>query len=269
MKAGFIQFDPLFGDIDGNVEKAANMAERTEADLLVLPELFNTGYLFRSKEEVARLAEEIPGGPTTEALCEIARKRNIHIVAGIAEREGDRFFNSAVIVSPRGYVDTYRKLHLFYEEKRWFEPGNRGFKVYDIGMCTIGVIICFDWIFPESMRILALKGAQVICHSANLVLPFCQEAMKTRCLENRVFSITANRTGTEERGGASLHYTGRSRIVAPNTDVLYTAGESTDEAGVVEIDPTQAKDKQLNEYNHLFDDRREEFYGPLLNGGGE
>jgi len=269
MKAGFVQFDPLFGDVDGNIEKAVHMAEGIDADLLVLPELFNTGYLFTSKAEVAELAEEIPGGKTTDALCEIARKRNMYIVGGIAEREGDRIFNSAVIVSPAGYVDTYRKLHLFYEEKRWFEPGNREFEVYDIGTCMIGVMICFDWIFPESMRILALKGAEVICHSANLVLPFCQEAMKTRCLENRVFSITANRTGTEERGGSTLHYTGRSRIVAPNTDVLYTAGESTDETGVVEIDPAQAKNKQLNEYNHLFDDRRKEFYGPLLDDGGK
>jgi predicted amidohydrolase len=91
------------------------------------------------------------------------------------------------------------------EEALWFCPGDRDFPVFDIGPCKIGIMICFDWFFPESMRILSLKGADVICHSANLVLPFCQDAMVTRCLENHVFAITANRIGMENRGGKTFH----------------------------------------------------------------
>ncbi|MBN2284231.1 MAG: acyltransferase [Deltaproteobacteria bacterium] len=268
MKVGFVQFNPRFGDISGNIEQALGLAESADAELLVLPELFNTGYLFASPHEVAELSEEVPGGRTTEALSDLARRKKAWIIGGLAERDSDVFYNSAVLAGPDGYHDTYRKIHLFSEEKKWFQPGNRGFRVYDIGECTIGIMICFDWIFPESVRTLSLMGAQVICHAANLVLPYCQESMKTRCLENRVFSITANRTGTETRGGQTLSYTGRSRIIAPDTEVLHTAGEDTDEAGVVDIDPERALDKQLNPYNNLFGDRRVEFYGRLLKKQG-
>jgi len=124
-------------------------------------------------------------------------------------------------------------------------------------------MICFDWIFPETTRILALKGADVICHCANLVLPYCQEAMVTRCLENRVFAVTANRTGTETRGEKSLHFTGKSQITGPDGSILYRAGEATEECGVVEIDPTLARNKVINPYNDAFGSRRNEYYGEL------
>jgi predicted amidohydrolase len=264
MKAGFVQLEPLFGEVDQNIEKAETLIDNADADLLVLPELFNTGYVFTAKEEVAELSEEIPQGKTTQALCRIAKKNDVYLVAGLAEKSGGRYFNSAVIVSPRGYVGTYRKIHLFFEEKLWFDPGDGPFEVYDIGPYTFGVMICFDWIFPESMRVMSLKGAHIICHSANLVLPFCQDAMKTRCIENRVFAVTSNRTGTESRNGRSLRFTGKSQITDPTAEVLYQAGPESEEAGVVAVDLNRAEDKQLNEYNNLFRDRRPEFYGILL-----
>jgi predicted amidohydrolase len=260
VKVAFIQFDPVFGDIEGNVGKAVAMIERTEAEVIVLPELFNTGYLFVSKDEAFDLSEPVPGGRTTEALCAVARKKNAHIVAGLNERQGDSLFNSAVIVAPSGHLGTYRKIHLFNEEKLWFQPGDLGFQVYDIGSCRIGVMVCFDWYFPESMRTLALRGADLVCHPANLVLPFCQDAMLTRCLENRVFAVTANRTGEERRGGKVFRYTGGSQITAPGAKVLYRAGAETEEIGTAGIDLSLARDKNLNPYNHALLDRREEFY---------
>ena len=243
MKIGFVQFEPLFGDVDGNLKKAGDLIMESDADLLGLPELFNTGYVFTSKEEAVSLAEEVPRGRTTRGLCEIAKEKGVFIVAGLAEKDGDRIYNSSVLVSPDGYVGRYRKTHLFFEEKLWFDPGDEGFQVYDIGICTVGIMICFDWIFPESMRILSLMGADVICHPSNLVLPFCQDAMKTRCLENRAFAVTANRTGTEERGGKSLYYTGKSQITGTRGDVLFQAGEGTEEVGIVEIEVSEARDK--------------------------
>jgi len=260
MKAAFVQFNPVFGDIKGNLRKAVSLIESTDADVIVLPELFNTGYLITSKEEAFDLSEPVPGGKTTDALCAAARRKSAHIVAGLNERRGDLLFNSAVIVSPSGYLDTYRKIHLFNEEKLWFTPGDRGFSVYDIGHCRIGVMICFDWFFPESMRTLALRGADLICHPANLVLPFCQDAMITRCLENRLFAVTANRTGTEERNGRAFHYTGRSQITAPGANVLCRAGAETEEIGIAQIDVSLSRDKNLNLFNHVINDRREEFY---------
>lgn len=260
IKAAFIQFGPVFGDIAGNIRKAVTLIERSDAEVVVLPELFNTGYLITSQEEAFDLSEPVPGGRTTEALCSVARKKNVHIVAGLNERQGDDLFNSAVVVAPSGYLGTYRKIHLFNEEKLFFRPGDLGFAVYDIGACKIGVMVCFDWFFPESMRTLALQGADLICHPSNLVLPFCQEAMITRCLENRVFAVTANRTGEERRKGKVSSYTGKSQITAPGAQVLCRAGAETEEIGTAEIDVRLSRDKSLNPYNHVLLDRREAFY---------
>lgn len=260
MKVGFVQFDPRFGEVDRNLDTAGRLIEEVEADLLVLPELFNTGYLFTSAMEVAALSEEIPGGKTTGFLAELAKRKGVHLLGGLCERDGSRFYNSAVLVSPQGVMGTYRKVHLFFEEKLWFAPGEDGFPVFDIGVCKLGVMICFDWFFPESARVLALKGAQVIGHPANLVLPYCQEAMKTRCLENRVFAVTCNRTGAERRGGKSLSYTGKSQVVDVRSEVLLRAGGEGETTGVVTIDPALADWKVLNAHNDLFKDRRPRFY---------
>jgi len=263
VKAGFVQFNPEFGEIDRNIGRARELVASVDAQLIVLPEFFNTGYLIAAREEAWDLGEPVPNGKTTTALCEMARAKNLNIVAGLIEREGDKLFNAAVLVSPDGYVATYRKMHLFNEEKRWFDPGDKGFEVYDLGICKIGIMICFDWFFPESMRILSLKGADVICHPANLVLPFCQDAMITRCLENRVYAITANRTGVETRAGKSFRYTGGSQITAPGAQVLYRAGIESDEVGVAKLDLTVVREKKINAFNDLFADRRTEYYGLL------
>ncbi len=264
MKIGFVQFEPLFGEIDRNLARVGGLIMKSDADLLVLPELFNTGYVFTSKEETIFLSEEVPQGRTTRMLCEFAREKGAFIVGGLAERAGDCTFNSAVLVSPWGYVGRYRKTHLFFEEKLWFDPGDEGFRVYDIGMCKVGIMICFDWFFPEAMRVLSLMGADLICHPANLVMPFCQDAMKTRCLENHVFAVTANRTGTETRENRSLLFTGASQITGLDGGILCRAGEDSEEVRTVEIDPESARDKNLNDYNNLFADRRPEFYGDLV-----
>ena len=111
----------------------------------------------------------------------------------------------------------------FYNEKLWFAPGNRPLEVYTIGTVTIGIMICFDWFFPEVARALAVKGADILCHPANLVLPYCPQAMITRCIENRVFAITANRIGTERRTEESLSFIGTSQILGTKGEILYRA----------------------------------------------
>jgi len=264
MKAGFIQFSPEFGRVNENIDKAISIIEKADAELIVLPELFNTSYLFVSIEEVIAVAEEIPAGKTIRALSAIARKKKINIVAGIIEKSQGDLYNSAVLVSPERYVETYRKVHLFNEENLWFKPGNTGFNVFDLGICKVGIMICFDWFFPESARILALKGADIICHPANLVLPYCQNAMVTRCLENKVYTITANRTGCEERSGKRLSYTGKSQIASPDGRILYRAGVQNDEIGIVEIDVQIARNKRVNEHNDIFADRKPEYYQDLI-----
>ena len=259
MKVGFLQTFPIFGEKQENVNNAVLKIKQLNADLVVLPELFNTGYQFTSKEEVLAFAEEVPKGQTTQALITLAKERRVYIVAGLAERENGRFYNSAVFVGPEGFIGCYRKLHLFYNEKKWFESGNRGLNVYDIGEAKVGIMICFDWFFPEVARYLALKGSDIICHPSNLVLPYCPQAMIIRCLENRVFAITANRIGYEKRSDEKLAFIGTSQILGTKGEILYRASSDKEEAVVVEVDPNSARDKQVTPLNHLFNDRKIKF----------
>ncbi|MDX9715729.1 MAG: nitrilase-related carbon-nitrogen hydrolase [Dissulfurispiraceae bacterium] len=261
MRAGYFQFSPVFGDIKANVSRAVDAIASVSADLVVLPELFNTGYQFVSKEEAGSLAEDVPSGYTTKRLSALSIKKQMYIVAGIAEKSGDLLYNSAVITGPQGYMGTYRKTHLFFEEKLWFAPGDTGFKVWPTSVGKIGIMICFDWYFPESCRTLALRGAQVIAHPSNLVLPHCPDAMVTRCLENRVHAVTANRTGLEARGGKGpLTYIGSSQITSFEGKIIQRASRDSDEIFITEIDPENAESKDLNQFNNLFDDRRKDLY---------
>lgn len=260
MKVAFVQTSPVFGQVRKNVEHAAGLVSGVDATLIVLPELFSTGYQFKSRAEAMRLAER-SDGYTVGRVVELAREKNAYVVAGFAEKTDKRVYNSSFLAGPSGVMGIYRKAHLFNSEKEIFSTGNTHYKVYDIGVARVGLMICFDWIQPEVTRTLALKGAEVICHPSNLVLPYCPPAMITRSFENRVFSVTCNRVGAEERvRGARLRFIGSSQIVSPNGDVLLRAGDEGEEVGVVDIDPKDARDKSINPYNHVFKDRRLGFY---------
>jgi predicted amidohydrolase len=262
MRTGYFQFDPVFGEVLRNLDVVATRLDVVEADLIVLPELFATGYQFVSKDEVQGLAESVPDGPTTKRLIDLARRRRMTIVAGLPERAGGHCFNSAVVVGPKGFMGCYRKTHLFFEETLFFTPGDSGFQVWDIGSAKVGVMICFDWFYPEAARTLALQGADIIAHPSNLVLPHCPDSMVTRCLENRVFSVTANRIGSESRGGKDrLSFIGMSEVVDPRGRILHRAPREEEDLAIVEIDPREARTKTINSYNDLLRDRRPALYG--------
>ena len=150
---------------------------------------------------------------------------------------------------------------MFNEEKLIFDPGAESLPVFDFRGARVGLMICFDWIFPESSRTLALKGADIICVSANLILPYCQTSMVTRALENGVFTAVANRVGVEAREGKDrLEFTGRSQITDNRGKILVRLGPKEEREGVVGIEPREARDKRITERNHLLDDRRKELY---------
>ncbi len=261
MLVGFFQFAPRFGEVSHNLDQVVEKLDQADADLIVLPELFASGYQFVSRQEVITLSESVPNGPTTQRLIDLAKRRRMVIVAGLPERAGAACYNSAVVVGPSGFIGCYRKTHLFFEETLFFTPGDSGFQVWDIGPAKIGVMICFDWYYPEAARTLALKGAEIICHPSNLVLPDCPDSMPVRCLENRVFAITSNRTGSEARGGKNqLTFIGNSEIVAPQGAILHRAPRDQEELSIVEIDPAAARNKAITPYNDLLRDRRESLY---------
>jgi len=245
MRVGFVQFNPRLLDVEGNVDAAIRLICRKRSDLIVLPELFNTGYNFRNRKELESVAEPIPTGSTTQTLRDFSKRNSTIIVAGIAERKGTNYYNSAVVVNDGKYLGTYRKVHLFFNEKKFFKRGSE-LKVFG----NIGVMVCFDWFFPESARTLMLKGAQVIAHPSNLVLPHCPESMKVRALENRVYTVTAVRVGVE-RG---LRFIGQSEIVSPVGRVLYRASTRGEECIVREINLARARDKTVTPKNNLVGD---------------
>ena len=259
MLVGYVQNAPIFGDKKRNFKRVDFLLTYIRADLIVLPELFATGYAITSKKELEFLAEEI-GDDTTKFINELSRKIKGVVVGGFIEKDGEKFYNSAIISENGNFIGVYRKIHLYCKEKLWFIPGDSPPKVFITSKLKLGVMICFDWFFPETARTLALKGAELIAHPANLVLPYCQKAMITRCLENRVYAITANRIGQEKRGTDKFAFTGGSQIISPKGEVLASAPIDKTHVKVVEIDIKSARDKRINEYNDLFKDRRRDLY---------
>lgn len=262
----FVQGRPRFGRIADNLEHGLALAATVDADLVVIPELWASGYVFSRNAEVAELSEDAASGPTAKAISAAARREKRHYVVGFAERSRGRYYNSAMLVGPGGVKAVYRKVHLFEREQEWFSPGNLPFAVQRVGKARVGMLICFDWRFPEAARVLALAGADVIAHPSNLVFPKAQEAMRTRAFENRVFVVTANRTGTETRPGGRVPFTGRSQIVAPGGDVIASAGKRDEVARAVTCDLAVARDKALTGRTHLFTSRRPQFYRSITRG---
>lgn len=261
MRLGIAQTCPEFGERGRNLSDALDLLSREVADLWVLPEFFASGYQFARAEEVRDLAEPVPGGPTVRALESFCRDRGCFVVAGLPEVADGVLYNSAVLVGPRGSTSVYRKIHLFGDEKRWFAPGNLPFSVQDVGAARVGVMICFDHFFPEAARTLALLGADILVHPANLVIPgLAQRTMTVRALENGVFAATANRVGEESRAEKALHYTGQSQIVAPDGTALVRLSSDHVEVAVAEVNPSAARDKRLTSRNDKLGDRRPEFY---------
>jgi predicted amidohydrolase len=245
MRLAGVQFHPEFGSVDRNLDRIRAIIPPAQADLVALPELCTTGYAFADRGELAALAEAIPDGPSTAALVDIARASGSVICAGLAERAGERLFNSAVLVGPGGYIGRYRKIHLFDRENALFDRGDLGFPAFDAAGARLGIMICFDWWYPESARALTLAGAQVILHPSNLVMPYCQSAMRVRCLENHVIAVTANRVGEESRAGTTFRFTGRSQITGFKGDILAGADDGSEVWIEADVEPWRASERSV------------------------
>lgn len=260
MRIGFLQYNVVFGEPETNRQRVIDLVGDSRFDLLVLPELCFSGYYMPSREATFQLAETFGAGPSFDFIKGIARRHDGAVVFGFPELSGDKVYNSAALVLPDGTCHLYRKTHLFNLEKNWFDPGDTGFSIHEFRGIRIGLMICFDWRFPESARTLMLKGADIICHPSNLVLPSCQDAMVTRCLENGVFAVTCNRWGVDRQDEEEIRFTGRSQITSSRGEILARAGVEEDVVMIIEIDPLRARDKSVNALNDMVSDRKEEYY---------
>ena len=252
------------------IDEAAGAGAR----LIVLPELCSSGYVFETRDEAFQLSEEIPGGPACLAWAEAARRHGCHIVAGIAERAGDKLFNSAVLIGPQGHVGTFRKMHLWAAENLFFEPGDCGFPVFATPLGRIGMLICYDGWFPEAYRLCALQGADIICVPTNWVpIPGqdpAQPAMANvlamaAAHVNSLFIAAADRVGTE-RGQPFL---GRSLIVShTGWPAAGPASESESETVYADLNLAEARRKRnWNDFNQILRDRRVDAYDAMLGSG--
>ncbi len=271
MLVGVSQIRPELGEVGRNLERCEASLQAAAGEgcsLVVLPECAVSGYMFETPEEAAEAAQEIPG-PATEALAGACGRLGLHAVVGLLERDGDALRNTAILVGPDGLVGRYRKSHLpFLGVDRFVEPGDEPFAPFETPLGSIGIQICFDLRFPEPMRALALAGAELVAHPTNwptAARPVADFVTRTRALENRVFLLTADRAGRERWA----EFGGWSQIVDPGGRRLAEAAEGGEGLVVAEIDPAEARVKDLvltpGAYEmHLFDGRRPELYGGLV-----
>jgi predicted amidohydrolase len=272
-----IQMEPRIGEKEANVarslEKIAEAAAKG-ARLIVLPELCNSGYVFASRPEAFALAEAVPEGPTTSAWMEAARRHGAVIVAGICERAGDALYNTAVIVGPEGYIGTYRKVHLWGAENLFFEPGDRGVPVWRTEFGRMAAAICYDGWFPETYRLAALQGADILCVPTNWVpmpdqppdmLMMGNILAMAGAHSNSMYVACADRVGTERE----QQFVGSSLIVSHTGFPLAGPAGITEEAILyAEVNLSDARRKRaFNSFNQPLRDRRIDVYDEMLGSG--
>lgn len=270
IKVAGVQMDIQLAKRDANLEKMENRLKETVdqgAQLTVFPECSTTGYCFKSLEESKQVAEGFDG-PSVERVHQWCQDLQTMVVFGFLERAGNQVFNALALVGPSGVIGKYRKIHLpMLGVDRFTTPGDRPFDVIDTGDVRIGMNICYDGTFPESARVLSLKGADLIVLPTNWpptsrltadVMP------NTRALENHVYFMAVNRIGNE-RG---FDFVGKSKICDPRGETLAFADHANEEIIYATVDPGFARAKHLvtkpGEHEvHRMNDRRPDQYGQI------
>jgi predicted amidohydrolase len=220
------------------IEALTFKAKEQGADLAIFPELSLTGYVVR--DQVYELAETIPG-PTVEKVEALAKKTGIHVIFGmpeLSEKTRATVFNTAVFVGPKGLIGKYRKMYLpthsVFEEKRYFRPGYQT-AAFQTDLGNIGLCICYDLFFPEVLRLIRLKGAQlIVCISASPAVrrSYFEILTCARALENTAYLAYVNLAGVED----GLQFWGGSRLVSPAGDVLAKAKYDEEDFVTCEVD---------------------------------
>jgi N-carbamoylputrescine amidase len=278
VKVAVVQFEPRVGveNLQRNADAVKHrivQAADNGADLIVLPELATTGYVFNTREEAFAHSESIHDGATIELISRLARERDLYLVACIVERDVDRLFDTAVLIGPTGYIGRYRKTHLWNTEKLWFTPGDEGYAVFDTPIGRIGLLVCWDIWFPETARIVSQMGADIICIPTGWVWTppplydtsgVCMAAHLTITAAhvNNVFIATADRIG-EERGAGFM---GNSLIASTNGwPIDRIAGPDEDTIIYADVDLTASRTAPIwNQLNDLHRDRRTDLYDQML-----
>ncbi len=261
MKTSIIQFRPEFANEHANTVKVDKILEQVKAsDIVVLPELANTGYNFLNRQQAFSLAGRPEKSQFVEMLAQHAQKNKQIIVTGFHELSGDKLFNSSLMITEGGIVGTYRKVHLFMHEKEIFASGDLGFPVFDVNGLKLGMLICFDYLFPEAWRIMGLRGARIVLHPSNLITQNARIAIPAQAMTNRFFIITANRIGTER----TVTFNGHSFITDPSGKVVAQLPHNKEDVLTYDVNVSMAEDKLITPLNHVFEDRFPDQYREIL-----
>ncbi len=257
--------------VSENLHKTERLLEEVRergATIALLPELFPLPWVAAGEDSRAFAYAEPEDGPTLTFIRKTARRLHMAVAAPIYERCGDRRFNTTFVVSEHGDIlMRYRKNHIPYHpgwfEKFYYEPGDLGFPVFHHEGATMGVQTCWDNLFPEGSRILALKGAEVILAprgSGDYSRRRWRTALAANAMANNCFVATVNRIG-EERGGHL--FGGDSLVVGPDGEIV-AAAEGEDVALAVEVDLEQVQESR-REWPFLAD-RRPPLYREICEG---
>ena len=266
-----VQMEPKIFEKENNLERIINFsrdAHKKGARLVVFPECALTGYIFSNLQEAQPMAESIPG-PSTDRIQKICKELDFLVLVGLIEKEGNECFNSAVLIGAEGVIGKYRKIHLpFLGLDRFVNRGDIPFKVYNTKLGKLGWVICYDQSFPETIRILAIKGAEIVALLTNWpegVEATSRYIVPARAVENRINYIAVNRVG-RERG---FRFIGESKIIDYSGKILSEASSDREEILCAEVDLEKAREKRQVfipgelELDRL-KDRRPEFYYPLI-----
>jgi len=269
MKVAAVQMDVKIFETERNLARVLENLERAAgegAKLVVFPECALSGYCFTSREEAMPAAETVPG-PCTEKIAEAAKRLGVSAVVGMLERAGDEVYNVAAVITPQGIQGTHRKIHLpFLGIDRFDALGDVPFTVFQAGPARIGVNICYDCSFPESGRVLKLKGAQILAIPTNWPVGSDTWAHipKVRAIENHMYVVAADRVG-EERG---FRFAGHSQIIDVTGAVLVEAGETEETLLYADLEPAHADENRVVriagewEFDRMAS-RRPEMYEPI------
>jgi predicted amidohydrolase len=252
MKIASLQMNIIKDNKDKNLSKVELLIADNKLDLVVLPELFSTGYFYENKLQIDEISEKIPDGYTTKRLLEIAVRKNCHVVGTLVERENGTNYITSIIVGPNGYIGKHRKRHLTTDELEFYSPGTKS-EVYNINGCKVGIVVCFEGWFPESMRELLLKGAQVICHSALIMSDKTMDIMRVRAIENNIFLIIANSISSETFKGNPVTFRGDSRIYDTNGNIIIEAGKE-ERIIIADIDEKESLRRELPDCRNIIDE---------------
>lgn len=221
------------GDVDHNVSQAQILlddAEDNNVDILILPEMANSGYYFDSYEDVKEHSEKIPTGPLSKELTKWSRKGSL-VVAGINESTKDGLYNSAAIIANGKHLGTYRKHHLYGPEKEWFLRGPLEPPVFEYNELVFSVIICYEWNFPARVKSASERGANLIFHPVNSGNYRWRDAMQSMAIDNGVFTASSNRVGRE----GDCTFSGGSSIIDPKGELILEMDSQSHQVGWIDI----------------------------------